>query len=297
MIVERVLVVGAGLAGLSAAIALARRGSAVTVVTREEQAEGASITITNRAVDAIEALGVLEACVAEGVTPIGSESIFAAMFDSEGKPLPVAPPPPRPDDRLPPYIAIYRPDLTRILTAAAIEAGVAIRSGVSFSALEDLSETVAVTLSDGTSDRFDLVVGAEGAHSPTRRAIFPALDPHYTGWMSFRIVIEDAPGGPAGFYSLPGGQGMLAIVRLPRGRLYLAAGKRMESRRLDQPEAVSLLDEVLAPYTAPLARAIRARLASDPPTVVARPFDTLLVPSPWHRGRVIIIGDAAHATT
>ena len=109
MIVQKVLVVGAGLAGLSAAIALARQGTKVTVATRDERAEGASITITNRAVDAVEALGVLDACLAQGVYPRGSDSIFAAMMDGAGKPLPVPPPPPRADDRLPPYIAIYTP--------------------------------------------------------------------------------------------------------------------------------------------------------------------------------------------
>ena len=297
MIVSKALIVGAGLAGLSAAIALARGGTNVTLVTRDETAEGASITITNRAVDAIEALGVLDACMAEGVYPTGSDSIFASMMDGAGRPLPVPPPPPRPDDRLPPYIAIYRPDLTRILSDAARHAGVVIRSGVTFTSLIDRGSCVDADLSDGTSDRFDLVVGAEGAHSAVRKIIHPGIAPTYTGWMSFRIVIDDGPEGPAGFYTLPNGQGMLATVRLPRGRLYLAAGKRMESRRIAQAEAVALLDGVLAPYTALLARAIRDRLASDPPPVIARPFESLLVPAPWHRGRMTIIGDAAHATT
>ena len=297
MIVQKVLVVGAGLAGLSAAIALARQGTKVTVATRDERAEGASITITNRAVDAVEALGVLDACLAQGVYPRGSDSIFAAMMDGAGKPLPVPPPPPRADDRLPPYIAIYRPDLTRILSDAARDAGVAIRTGVSFTTLTDSGSHVDVDLSDGTRDRFELVVGAEGAHSSVRCLIHPGLEPTYTGWMSFRIVLDQGPAGLQGFYTLPGGQGMLATVRLPGNRLYLAAGKRMENRRIDQAEAVALLDQVLAPYAAPLVRAIRARLADDPPPVIARPFEYLLVPAPWHRGRVTIIGDAAHATT
>ena len=70
----------------------------------------------------------------------------------------------------------------------------------------------------------------------------------------------------------------------------------MENRRLDQAEARTLLDGILTPYTAPLARAIRERLTENPP-VIARPFEYVLVPSPWHRGRVTVIGDAAHATT
>lgn len=295
MIVQRILVVGSGLAGLSAAIALARRGADVTIATLEARAEGTSITITNRAVDAVEALGVLEACLAEGLTPSDGESIFAAMWDGAGNPL-KGPLPPRPASELPAYIAIYRPDLSRILTEAALAAGVTIRAGLSFTSLVDHGSHVEVELTDGSHDRFDLVVGADGAHSAVRRLIHPGIRPTYTGWMSFRLVLENGPEGPAGFYSLPGGKGMLAIVRLPGNRLYMAAGKQMESRRIAPAEAVQLLDGIMAPYTAPLPCAIRERLQAQPP-IVARPFDCVLVPGPWHRGRITIIGDAAHATT
>jgi 2-polyprenyl-6-methoxyphenol hydroxylase-like FAD-dependent oxidoreductase len=297
MAVRKVLVVGAGLAGLSAAIALARRGAQVTIATLDERADGTSITITNRAVDAVEALGVLDECLAHGLYPSGQQSIFAAMMDSAGTPLAVPPPPPRPDTRLPGWIAIYRPDLGRILTEAAEAAGVTIRSGVTFASLTDVGPHAEVTFTDGTLGQFDLVVGADGSHSAVRGVIHPGVEPSYSGTMSFRILLEDGPEGPAGFFATPpDGYGQLATVRLPGNRLYLAAGKRMENRRLGQDEALALLDEVLAPYDAPLVRGIRARL-SDRPHVYARPFEYLIVPAPWHRGRITIIGDAAHATT
>jgi 2-polyprenyl-6-methoxyphenol hydroxylase-like FAD-dependent oxidoreductase len=295
MIVQKVLVVGAGLAGLSAAIALAARGVQVAIATLDARAEGASITITNRAVDAVEALGVLDACLAEGLTPLDGESIFASLMDGAGNPLPV-PLPPRPATDLPAYIAIYRPDLSRILTEAAEAAGVTIRTGVTFASLIDEGSHVDVIFTDGAHDRFDLVVGADGAHSAVRGIIHPGITPTYTGWMSFRIVLDDGPAGPPGFYTLPNGQGMLATVRLPGNRLYMAAGKRMESGRIAPAEAVELLAEIIAPYSAPLINAIRDRLAEQP-SVIARPFDYVLMPSPWHRGRITVIGDAAHATT
>lgn len=279
MVVHNVLVVGGGLAGLSAAIALARHSVAVTVATLEDRAGGTSITITNRAVDAVEALGVLDACLAGGLYPSGPTSIFSAMMDRAGNPLPVPPPPPRPDTRLPGWIAIYRPDLSHILNDAAEAAGVTIRSDT-FTALTDEGSHVAAALTDGTHARFDLVVGADGSYYAVRRLIHPDLAPAYTGPMSFRLLLENGPEGPAGFHAPPSGSGQLATVRLPGNRLYLAAGKRMDNRRLDQAEALTLLDEVLTPYTAPLIRCIRARLAGNPP-VIARPFEYLLVPAPF----------------
>ena len=292
-----ILIVGAGLAGLSAAIALAKAGAQVTVVTLEGGNDGTSITITNRAVDAVEALGVLDQCLAHGLYPSGPQSIFSAMMDSAGNSLAVPPPPPRPDARLPGWIAIYRPDLGRILTGAAKAAGVTIRTGTTFASLTDRGKHVDVAFTDGSKGRFDLVVGADGSHSAVRAVIHPGLVPSYSGTMSFRILLENGPDGPAGFYTTPpGGYGQLATVRLPGNRLYLAAGMRMENRRLDQPEALALLDQVLARYEAPLVRGIRARLANRP-HVYARPFEYLIVPSPWHRGRITVIGDAAHATT
>lgn len=65
--VAKVLVVGGGIAGLSAAVALGHRGVKVKVVDLHSQAEGASIGITNREVDALEELGVLSAATAAGI--------------------------------------------------------------------------------------------------------------------------------------------------------------------------------------------------------------------------------------
>lgn len=296
MAARTVLIVGAGMAGLSAAIALARGGAEVTVATLDDGAAGTSITVTNRAVDAIEALGVLDACMARGLHPGGPESIFAAMMDSAGNSLPVPAPPQREDTRLPGWIAIYRPDLSEILTDAAIRAGARLRSGVSFRSLVDRGSHVDVAFTDGSNGRFDLVIGADGAHSAVRAVIHPSAAPIYTGTMSFRIVLEEGPPGPAGFYAPPHGPGQLATVRLPGNRLYLAAGARMDNVRMTQDEALARLDAVLAPYSAPLIRAIRERLA-DPPHVVARPFEYLLLAPPWHCGRIALIGDAVHATT
>ena len=129
--------------------------------------------------------------------------------------------------------------MTRILTEAAQTARVRIRTGLSFTGLVYQGSHVEVAFTDGTRDRFELVVGADGTHSAVRGMIHHGIAPAHTNvWMSFRIVLDDAPDGTAGFYTLAGGLGMLATVRLPGNRLYLAAGMEMENRRSEQAEAV-----------------------------------------------------------
>lgn len=75
-----------------------------------------------------------------------------------------------------------------------------------------------------------------------------------------------------------------------------AAGVDMENRRVAQDEARRLLRRELERYSTPLLVALRVALTDDE-EIIVRPFEWLMVPSPWHRGRVTIIGDAAHSTT
>ncbi|WP_404478074.1 FAD-dependent monooxygenase [Novosphingobium sp. BL-52-GroH] len=293
--VRKVLIVGGGLAGLSAAIALGEAGAKVTVIDLHGQADGASIAITNRAVDALAELGVLDACVAAGTVPGGGGSLFAGMMNAAGEPLPIPAPPGRPDDGLPALVAIYRPELARILSDAARAAGAEIRTGTTFTALADQGDHVAASFREGADETFDLVIGADGTRSAVREAIIPDIRPDYTGWMSFRVVLEDGPEGQPGFFMQPDGD-MVATTRLPGNLVYLAAGEKMDNRRLSQGEATEILGRVLDRYTAPLVRGIRTRLA-DGPHIIARPFEWLMVGKPWHRGRIVVIGDAAHSTT
>lgn len=292
---SKILIVGGGLAGLSAAIALSQRGATVTVVDRQGQAEGASIAITNRAVDALEALGVLEAAIAAGMAPSGPHAIFTSMMDAAGNKLPSMPAPPRPDDGLPALVAIYRPRLAEILSGRAQALGASVWTGASFRQMSDDGAGVEIVFEDGARDRFDLVIGADGTRSSVRDVIIPDLKPAYTGWMSFRIMLEDGPPGDSGFFMLPSSN-MIATTRLPGNLLYLATSQEMENRRLSQDQALACLDEVLSQFTAPLIVGIRERL-KERPHVIARPFEWLMVPEPWHRGRVVVVGDAAHSTT
>lgn len=289
-----VLVVGAGIAGLGLAIALARDGVSCEVVEIDGRAEGASIGLTNRAVDVLAELGVLDECVSAGDALSGS--VFERMYDAAGRPLPVPPIPARVDGDLPGAVVIDRPSLSRILLSRAREHGAIVRNGLTVSALEQRDDRVDVRFSDGSAGSYRLVVGADGIRSRVRELVYgDSVRPDYTGLMSLRCVLPDPPEGAAGFYHGPDATTVI-VARKPGGPAYVTTGRRLPGERLGQARARELLRENLGRFTAPYLAAIRDRVTEDVPVIV-RPFEWLLVPPPWHRGRVVVIGDAAHATT
>ena len=183
---QRVLIVGAGLAGSALAVALGRRGIPVDVVDLDARTVGAHIGLTNRAVDVLADLGVLEAVSAAGHA--SQDTAFIRIYTATGDLIPV-PPPPRPDTDLPAMVGIYRPALSEILVGAAKAAGANFRDRVTVDRLAQDADGVDVAFSDGTDGRYGLVVGADGVHSRVRELWFPALRPTYTGVVALRTGV------------------------------------------------------------------------------------------------------------
>jgi 2-polyprenyl-6-methoxyphenol hydroxylase-like FAD-dependent oxidoreductase len=294
--IRTVLIVGGGIAGLTAATALARQGVGVDVLELHDRPAGAAITIQNRAVDGLTEIGVLDRLLAEGVPRTARD--FFAYFDAAGNPVPTPPLPARPDTELPQAVLIHRERLARILRDAAHEAGANIRVGLTVDALVQNGDTVTATLSDGTTGSYDLVVGADGVRSRTRSLVFgDEVVPRYSGTTMFRWVVAGVPDvGPAGFYQSE--SGLNVVARLSDGSLYLATGRPYPEKpgRIPPEHARRIVRENLSGFTAPLIVEMRRRL-TDEAEIMVNDYDWLLTPNPWHRGRVLIIGDAAHATT
>ncbi|NUR83370.1 MAG: hypothetical protein HOY71_04695, partial [Nonomuraea sp.] len=145
-----VLIVGAGIAGASLAAALGQRGIAAEVIDLDDRTDGAHIGLTNRAVDALADLGVLEQAAEAGAAH--QDTVFARIYLADGDPIPI-PPPPRPDTDLPAAVTIYRPALSDILVGAAKKAGATFRYGLSVQAFTQDDTSVDVTFTDGSTGR------------------------------------------------------------------------------------------------------------------------------------------------
>jgi 2-polyprenyl-6-methoxyphenol hydroxylase-like FAD-dependent oxidoreductase len=286
--------VGGGIAGLSAALALARVGVRCHVVEIADAPLGASLGLSGRATDALVELGIYDSCYATG-TPFKHDNSPTAQHDAAGKL--VSPAPKRPDwPSAKDAIGVYRPVFLDILADRARQLGVTIERGITAETIEDRDDAALVTFNDGRQERYDLVIGADGIGSRTRGMIFPdAPTPTYAGHISIRWM---AP-GPAvpreGFYLSPVGR--VGFYYLPQDMVYVPAIVAMrEWRRLDHADVHTLFTRLLDSYTAAPMVELRRRLTPDA-ELICRPFEWLLVPDPWYRGRTILIGDAAHATT
>lgn len=293
-VVNKILIVGGGVAGLSAAIALQKIGMNCDVVEIGEEPVGASMSLSGRATDALVELGVYDECYESGA-PFRPEMSSPVMHDSAGKPMGAAPPrPEKPNAKVP--IGVFRPTFARILEKHAISLGANLMKGMTVDSIGNSASGANVILSDGSEARYDLVVGADGINSRVRKLIFTdAPEPQYAGQMSIRWMIPGPRIEGEAWYVAE--KGRLGFFHMPKQELvYVPLVVNMEDRRLSQQDAYEIVDELLSTYSAPAVVNLRSHLKPDS-TLICRPFKYIFVPSPWYRDRVLLIGDAAHATT
>jgi 2-polyprenyl-6-methoxyphenol hydroxylase-like FAD-dependent oxidoreductase len=278
---------------MCAAIELRKRGIEVDLVEADPEwrVYGAGITISAPSLRAFQQVGVLDAILAQGAASDGLD-----LFLANGTPLASIPAIPAAGSSVAASAGIVRPVLARILGEATRGAGVRVSLGTTFSSLSSRKQDVEVTLTDGSSHRYDLVLGADGINSKVRAAVFPeAPKPRYTGQVCWRAVVpRPASIRRAAMYI--GGQIKAGIVPVSADEMYLFfLETRATPEHIDVAQWPDLLRKALAEFTGPIA-AIRESLG-DGSNIVYRPLFALMLPKPWHRGRVVLIGDAAHATT
>ena len=291
----KVLVVGGGIGGLSTTLALRRQGFAVDVVERDPEwgVYGVGIIQPGNALRALDSLGLAEACVQAGHRIVGDRTWLA-----DGQTKIAAHEWPALVEHLPPGNGLARPKLHEILTSRTLESGADVRTGVTFTDLVPSDDHVDVTFTDGERRNYDLVVGADGLYSKVReRVVCPDLKPRFTGQVCWRynlpriegleeIWMFFGPDGSAGF--VPLGEDLMYILtietRMPEHK-----------RAVEREGAAAVYRRRLAPFAGPVAE-VREQIVDDD-AVVLRPIENIIVPAPWHRGRIVLVGDAAHGAT
>ena len=290
--VRSVLVVGGGAAGAASATLLARRGVAVDVVELKPDisAIGSGITLQGNALRVLRQLGVWEQVEAKGYAfdtlglraPDPDGTLLVEMTDvrSGGSDLPAT-------------LGMYRPELARILLDRAAEVGAKVRFGTTVTELAQDGEGVDVTLSDGSRARYDLVIGADGVRSATRGLLGINLDTRATGMGIWR-VFAPRPASVTRTDLFYGGPSYIAGY-CPTGpdSLYAYVVEDAQDRTtLGPQEQLELMRSLASAYHGPWDQILESM--TEPDRVNYTWFEAHVLERPWNRGRVVLIGDAAH---
>jgi 2-polyprenyl-6-methoxyphenol hydroxylase-like FAD-dependent oxidoreductase len=289
--IRRVLVVGGGVGGLTAATAIARRGVEVLLIERRPAFDvpGVGLGQPANALRIYDALGLLPDILASGFA-YDRMSIFDPNRELivEHKFL-------LGDDKVPAFCALSRLRLHEILLAAAERAGVVVRTGVTVSKMNDENDRVAVIFSDGRTDIFDLVAGFDGIRSATRQHLFgTAFMPRPSGYGGWRVQVPRCD-YVRGMEFLQGIGSKTGAMPLADDLMYIFHIRPEAADAVFRREDYAgLLRERLSQYGSYLAD-VAASLDQNS-DIVYSPIEPILVPWPWFRGRVVIGGDAAHTS-
>lgn len=293
---HNVLIIGGGFSGMSAAIELRKHGVAVDLVEIDPQwrSYGAGISLGGATLRALESLGILDEFLQAGFASDGLD-----LFAPHGQHIARLPTPPAAGARsgIPGGAAIMRPVLARLMSEATRRASVHVRLGCSVTTLLQDVEGVDVTLSDGSTGRYDVVIGADGLYSKTRTLLFPdAPKPQYSGQGVWRAVLK-RPAELVRCAMWMGGPVKPGVNPVSNEEMYLfVTEQRPTNAHVPAEQHVALLREMLASFSDPVLQQVRSQI-NEHAHIVYRPLESLLLPQPWFNGRAVLIGDAVHATT
>jgi 2-polyprenyl-6-methoxyphenol hydroxylase-like FAD-dependent oxidoreductase len=289
--VSSALVIGGGITGSVLSLALAKRGVSVDLVELSPvwRGVGHGITVQGNALAALAKVGVLDEVLSRGV-PFNQ----LRMRQADGSLIAEVPTPRTGGPELPATLGALRSDLQDVLCEQVYAAGVTVRLGLTVRGLAQDAHRAYAEFSDGSTGRYDLVVGADGIRSTVRAMLGITTTPQPSG-MSIWRVVADRPaemdcaevyyGGPrykAGYAPISAGK-CYAYILDTDGAL----------RDFGDRPAWELMYERSAGYGGTWGK-IRETIGPQSNVSYTR-IEWLLVPDPWFRGRIIVIGDAAHA--
>ena len=273
----RVLIVGGGIGGLSAAVALRRAGADVDLVeiNTSFKVYHVGIIVQGNFIRAMDQLGIADEAVAAGWPQAGLQ-----FKDIHGNVIADIPGIRLAGEKYPSDLGMARPALHGVLTEAARASGANLKLGATFETITQSADGVDVTLTDGSRGRYDLVVGADGLRSKVRTTFFPeAPSPKFTGQGVWRYNVPRPPevtrtfmcmgleGGKCGFVPLTPTTGYVILVQSEPG-----------NPRHPPEKLADIMRTRLAACTGLMAQ-LRDQI-TDPTQVVYRPLEAVSYPRP-----------------
>jgi 2-polyprenyl-6-methoxyphenol hydroxylase-like FAD-dependent oxidoreductase len=291
--IRKALVIGGGIAGMSAAVALRKVGFSVDLCDRDPQwrVYGAGITITGPTLRAMGKLGILDDVLEEGHSSDGIDICSAhgkLMFSIDTR-----------SDALggiPSAGGILRPTLHRIMSRRLLALQPELMLGVTIESLVDDGVRTTVCFSTGRFASYDLIVGADGIYSQTRQRLFPEVPPpRYAGQLCWRLMMPRHPAITRRTFFL-GGPAKVGLNPVASDQMYMFyLEPQVEPLWRAERDQHEILASLLSEYGGVL-KDVRDSLTPSS-QIICRPLETVFAGESWMRGRVVLIGDAAHATT
>ena len=284
----RILIVGGGIAGLTAAAALHQRGFAAELIERDAEwrTVGGGIAVQPNGMRVLRRLGIADAVERAGMVvrrwlfrdqhgDVLCANDLEALWGAVG-----------------PFIGIERSKLQASLLAGA--AAVSCRLGIWITALAQDDHGVSVACNDGNTGHYDVVVGADGIASTVRRLALGAASPVYSGQMTWRSVAPLHPGKLEGVQFWLGDACFFGLCPVGGGRTYGFGNVTAPHVHDPVPGRCERLRRHFAGFGG-LVRDYLAALEGD--ERIHCGAVEWLESDQWHNGRVVLIGDAAHASS
>jgi len=189
---------------------------------------------------------------------------------------------------------VSRKVLHQILLNEVLQIGTKIYMGTTVEKFDEKGNGVAVLLSNGISATYDLIIGADGANSQVRKGLFGHIPQKYSEQGVWRYTFKRPKNLDRGLFYY-GRNAKAGLVPMSEENMYLlVTTHEPDNPKFPKDYLHLLLRERLSGFGGIIAQL--AKEITDPTQVVYRPIFSHLLPSPWYKGNVLLVGDAAHGS-